>query len=246
MKKKFKGAFSYFGEIFELYRYAHSKAQAKKLMIEGSNGLAAKLGVYPQRLYTYFNDSTDNWKIEEVPDSQPADNTDNTDNTDNDVAQGLLFGGARIAAILRKQGKSIDDVRPLATLWYENEKGDKRYLTEEELKNAQPPVGYAYQITRTPELVESVVTDEGEMGRFTTTLNTITPIVQYLINERGWSLVDAIVVAATTCARCLNILLEDATGEVYSQEDRDKVNTYCELCEVIDPEYASWYSSTRP
>jgi len=133
--------------------------------------------------------------------------------------------------------KAIDRVQPLSTLWYENGKGERLYPTGDVYPEEFFDKGFKYQHTLIPVLEESICTDEGETARGTTTMNTIDRIVLYLMQERGWSLVDAVTLACSTCERCLNILLEEAGGEPYSEDEKNKCNTHCELCIVIDPEY---------
>lgn len=63
-----------------------------------------------------------------------------------------------------------------------------------------------------------------------TTINTITPIVKFLI-ERNWKLEDAIIAAASTCEDCLNILLEESEGNSYPPEQW--AGTSCEYCKIL-------------
>ena len=137
---------------------------------------------------------------------------------------------------------AIDLLKPLPSLWYENEGGDKYILSDEELMNADIPDDkeYHYQHSVFPLLVDSVcVKNKPQLSEGHTTINCIEPIVLYLVSNKGWSLPDAITAAASTCERCLNILLEETTGEPYLE--RDTANTYCEQCDIIDPAYASSY-----
>ncbi len=133
--------------------------------------------------------------------------------------------------------RAVERLHPIPNLWYENDKGEKVFpdLENSILPDFYMDGGYPYQHARFPVLRDSICTDEGELMSGETTINCIEPIVIYLVTQRGWKLPDAITVAATTCERCLNILLEETTGEPYLE--RDKSHTHCELCAMVDPEY---------
>lgn len=109
----------------------------------------------------------------------------------------------------RHPQKAIDRLQPLPTLWYENEKGEKYFLSEEELNNLILPEDYPIQHSLGPEVTESMCTDQGQIGVGHTTINCIEDIVFYLVLQRGWKMTDAIVVAAETCERCMNRLLKE-------------------------------------
>lgn len=152
----------------------------------------------------------------------------------------------KIASALRqysqRTGSVLDNLKPLATLWYENEDGDKYILSEEELRNVDIPEDYPYQHSRNPELREMVCVESAPpLMEGGTTMNCIGPIVISLVQDKNWDWVDALVFAASTCSRCFNILLEEVTGEPYLE--RDTANTFCECCEMIDPEYDTYYKT---
>jgi len=150
--------------------------------------------------------------------------------------------------LARIHGKAIDRVEPLPNLWYEDEDGGKYIPTNKEMEEAydvqDKAKDFPYQHLLMPILQESIVSKDGEIMSGETTINCITPIIIYLVQERGWDLVDSITLGASTCERCLNILLEETTGEPY--DGRDKAGTYCELCAIIDPEYAKQYKEAHP
>ena len=140
--------------------------------------------------------------------------------------------------------KAIDKIQPMPSLWYENEEGKRYFLSQEELNNAVFPEGYKIQHSLNPQVTETVIdTDTNGEYSFNTTINCIEPIVLYLVQKRGWSLVDAVTIASQTCEHCLNILIEDAGGEKYPEDQKYHCNTWCELCKVIDPEHDAWYNS---
>jgi 2'-5' RNA ligase/ribosomal protein L24 len=141
-----------------------------------------------------------------------------------------------------KPQRAIDRLQPIPNLWYEDELGNKMIpdltgdiLPDEYMKN------YPYQHARFPVVRDSICTDEGEIMSGETSFNCVTPIVLYLVTERGWTLPDAITVAATNCERCMNILLEETTGEPYLE--RETSHTHCDLCAIVDPEYDMKYKN---
>lgn len=141
-----------------------------------------------------------------------------------------------------KTGSVLDDLRPIASLWYENESGEKYILSDDELMNALMPEDYPYQHSRFPVLTDTVcVQNAPPLLEGHTSMNCIGPIVIALVQNKGWDWVDALTFAASTCERCLNILLEETTGEPYP--DRDSAGTHCECCQYVDPEYDNYYKT---
>jgi len=140
-----------------------------------------------------------------------------------------------------KKQRAIDRLQPIPNLWYEDEEGNKIFpdLRGDMLPDDYMDGGYPYQHARFPVVRDSICTDEGELMSGETSMNCVEPIVIYLVTERKWTLPDAITVAATTCERCMNILLEETTGEPYLE--RDTAHTHCELCAIIDSEYDKKY-----
>ncbi len=139
--------------------------------------------------------------------------------------------------------KAIDRLMPLPSLWYEDKEGNRLYVDCDDMDTMNEIMeNGGLQRCRMPLLVDSCCTDEGQLYRGESSFNCVEPIVLYLIGK-GWKLTDAITVAACTCERCVNILLEETTGEIY--EGRDTANTHCELCNIIDPEYDKWYNTKQ-
>ncbi len=61
MKKLWRGFFNYSGAVEKpLYRYAHTKRQAWKIMCDS---LAKKHGVHPSHVYGLFDGSRNNYEI---------------------------------------------------------------------------------------------------------------------------------------------------------------------------------------
>uniref|UniRef100_A0A6M3LKC4 Uncharacterized protein n=1 Tax=viral metagenome TaxID=1070528 RepID=A0A6M3LKC4_9ZZZZ len=60
MKNLWRGAFNYRQTAVVLYRYAHSKRQAWKVMCDE---LAKKDGIHPSVVYSLFDGSKDNHEI---------------------------------------------------------------------------------------------------------------------------------------------------------------------------------------
>jgi len=140
--------------------------------------------------------------------------------------------------------KAIDRLEPLPGLWWENDDGEVRLPTDEEMKGGYvQPEGFPLMHSRNPEVRESYFNEDGkEIGVFNTTINCIGDIVMYLMQEKGWSLVDAVTLGASTCERCMNILIEESGGEKYDQHDKESCHTHCDLCKTVDPEYDRWYN----
>ena len=143
--------------------------------------------------------------------------------------------------------KAIDRLQPIPYLWYENEDGEKYSLSEDELKNVIIPEDYPYQHSRFPVVRDSICVENApELMSGETGFDGMESVIMYLVTHNNWRLTDAILVAATACERCMNILLEDAGGDVYDQEQRGSAGTHCELCAVVDPEYDAHYKKYEP
>jgi hypothetical protein len=118
-----------------------------------------------------------------------------------------------------------------------------------------PPEGFKYQWFRNPcELHDSICTIEGQIARGTQTWNPrlallmVRPTWWERLRQvwRGWgvppplfSLADAIITAATSCERCLNVLhWRYGTGDGYPKGSFEwlKTNTECDYCKPPRPE----------
>lgn len=136
---------------------------------------------------------------------------------------------------------TIDKLKPIPAIWYENDKGEKYFLSEEELNNAYFPPDYPIQVSRFPGVTESYIDTRNNSNiKFENTINCVQPIVEHLCNK-GWSMVDAISISSMLCERCLNIAIEQSGGEKYDEEQKKSSHTHCDLCEIIDPEYDKWF-----
>lgn len=143
------------------------------------------------------------------------------------------------------ESEILRKLRPLETLWLEDELGNKLNFSNGKTPDDQPE-GFDYMHSRIPVLKEELLYGNKAVFSGETTLNCIGDIVVSLVQNYGWNFTDAIVLAASTCERCLNILTEEATGEVYNKEDKLRCNTHCELCSTIDPEYHKTYIEQHP
>jgi len=165
---------------------------------------------------------------------------------------GSVIGETKILTFdeIEKSSKAIDRIQPMPCIWYENESGEKRFLSEKELENPYDietniQKDYPIQVSHFPVVTETFVdTDSGGHMTFETSINCIQDIVLYLVQNRGWKLTDAIVTASGMCERCLNVISEQAGGEKYPQEQKDSSHTHCDLCAVVDPEYDIWWNTT--
>lgn len=131
-------------------------------------------------------------------------------------------------------------IKPEETFWYEDQDG--KVVFKGVPDDASLLESGLYQNSVSPVVVHSICTkDGGEIMHGESTINCIEPVVLHLCNHQGWKLTDAIVAVANTCERCINILIEQTTGELY--ERRNTVGTHCKHCVEIDPEYNIQYLS---
>lgn len=90
---------------------------------------------------------------------------------------------------------------------------------------------------------EVIFNDQGlKIMEGETTINTIEPIVLYLVQEKGWSLTDAIMASADTCGACGRILIAELEGEIY---DDSQEHCCCKYCPAIRSEEGLNYVSDR-
>lgn len=61
-KKRYKGVFNWYGEIYTMWTHTYSLSQARTTML---SNLAKKLGLTYKRASDYFLPERDNYKIEE-------------------------------------------------------------------------------------------------------------------------------------------------------------------------------------
>lgn len=77
------------------------------------------------------------------------------------------------------------------------------------------------------------------LGGGEVTINCIYPIVKYCVEKKGWGFSESVEFGASTCERCLNLLLYEIEGEDLSKHEDyfKKVGTFCEYCKELDPDY---------
>jgi hypothetical protein len=139
--------------------------------------------------------------------------------------------------------------RTVPILWYENDAGEKWYPPAEYNGFPIPPPGFDYQHFRNPcELRDSICTNQGELAAGTQTWNMT--LVSHMTRPPLWirlrqllrcawlpplfELDEAIVLAATCCERCLNVLhYRYFTGDGYSflSPEYLRCPTICEYCD---------------
>lgn len=141
-------------------------------------------------------------------------------------------------ACLRLTAKAIDNIQPLKTVYFDDNGIEYVPISFDDAINHMGK--HETMVALTVGVKESIFfKDNPKPLEFETTINCIEPIVLYLIKNRHWSMVDAILYASQTCERCLNILLEEVTGTSYTE--RDSCHTHCRHCKEIDHEYDSQY-----
>jgi hypothetical protein len=142
------------------------------------------------------------------------------------------------------------NLKPLPIMWYEDEQGNKLPY----MYYGVPPIDYEnfdrarwkYTHTRFGNEIHHKIF-EGDSSKplitFTNAFASCTADLAIAIHQvEGLHLSEALVIAATSCERCLNVLLHhyqcsDDKGYSKESEQAQKVNTHCELCAVIDPTY---------
>lgn len=138
------------------------------------------------------------------------------------------------------------DIRiPIPTLWYENDLGDRRL--PDYSGGPDMPDGFKYQWSRFPCTVhEDVCCSQGRIasGSMSYSPALVLALTRPTLVERlrqlrrgHWmprlSLPQAILVAATSCERCMNVLLWRAgTKDGYELKSAEwtRARTCCEMC----------------
>lgn len=137
-------------------------------------------------------------------------------------------------------------------LWYENAAGERWNPPDRYAGDPPPPDGFEYQHFRNPcELHDSICTSE---GRLATGCQTWSPnLVVNMVRPRLWTrlrqllrcawlpplhtLGDAIIITATSCERCINVLhYRYVTGDGYAYGSPEwlRCPTECDYCR-LDP-----------
>ena len=131
----------------------------------------------------------------------------------------------------------VPEYPTLETLWYENEAGEK-WFPDLEKDLPQPPPGFIYQHARFPlELHHSVnMEDTGQVCDGTSTYAE--DLATVLVTVGGFPLSQAILLSATACEKCMNVMAHDwglKWGYASDSEDARKCGTECELCNEWHP-----------
>jgi len=157
----------------------------------------------------------------------------------------------------------LDLLKPLDTLWFEDEDGNKLDWNIGMIPQtpAQYKEGLAYQHSHDLIVEHSICKpyvepkwpvrwlialidimpnkwkgSSNEIFRGATSIsNGSYEMIKYLVEQRKFSLVDAHIVLSQMCSRCYNICNYELQGQIYQANG----NTYCKHCKIIDPEYAT-------
>ena len=159
----------------------------------------------------------------------------------------------------------LDNLPKPETFWFEDKGGNKLYVDTSHGMPDFPEAQTWYMHSYTAEVRHSVCTKRkdakwpirflkwlirhspnnwketpSEVYEGSTTIGVLYPPVKYLVENRGWNFSDAIVAASNLCERCMNIAIWEAEEHDLSLEQRylSSVNTYCNSCKYIDPDYA--------
>ena len=135
------------------------------------------------------------------------------------------------------------DPQVFSVLWYEDEDGNN--LGEPKYSNDEAPVepeGARYQLSQFPNYLRDSMLRLNDDGTSTAVMegNRGFPedLVTAMVRTAEWDVGDAIMVAAQSCERCLNVLcqcyLGADEGYKFASEPYWKCGTRCKLCDHID------------
>lgn len=134
-----------------------------------------------------------------------------------------------------------------ATLWYEDANGNRLPDTDERDALWRPPGAYM-QNSEFPTVLHHRVLKLNPDGSSTQLLHGEkswpADLVNAMVRSQEWDVADAIMVAAKSCERCLNVLLNRYLGQGYNfgSDEYWQAGTRCSMCEHIDnsPEAEFW------
>ena len=127
------------------------------------------------------------------------------------------------------------DKKKLLTLWYENEKGEKYIPKDLESPDKIPTDKYPYQVSQFPnQLTTTYLKCYEDRSEEVMEGHQSWPedLVMAMANSGDYSLSESILIAASCCERCLNVLLDQYELDGY-EEDSEEWNdcgTECEFC----------------
>lgn len=148
----------------------------------------------------------------------------------------------------RNKGFKPPDIKKcnLHNLWWQDEKGSKKFLTEEQMKKGiaciPDPQKYPYAFSRFPLSVTTSCYRRRKDGGYGSKdiffrSESGAPgdlAVRLVINSKFSMRLDhALMIASTACERCMNILAcKNGCGWGYSPKSKEakKCSTSCELC----------------
>lgn len=143
-------------------------------------------------------------------------------------------------ALMRESINDIDKSQ-LITLWYENEDGDK-FIPDLECDGNPyeniPIDKFPYQVSQFPTVLRTShlkCTEDGSKEIMVGNSSWPEELALAMANSGEYTLSQAILVAAQSCERCLNALLnkykcKQDNGYPEGSEQWNKSNTRCQFC----------------
>lgn len=125
----------------------------------------------------------------------------------------------------------------LSNLWYENDKGDRRAVTKQEMRTMTAPSvkKWPYALSRFPNEVttklykrrpkDGFYSRKDLIGEWRSTANDEKLVLS--IMHKGYRLYEAICIVSQACERCHNLL---ARNYAMNSEEAKRCNTSCNLC----------------
>lgn len=149
----------------------------------------------------------------------------------------IMYRAKRIAGRVVATLLETIDAKSLPTLWYENEAGDKYVPPLDGEMPPEIPEGFEYQHSRFPTILREDVLrtkPEGDGCEQVCAMNSgWQPDLVLALTRKGMTLSEAIIVSATACERCMNVLADEcglSWGYAWGSEEWRKSNTVCDFC----------------
>lgn len=149
-----------------------------------------------------------------------------------------------LQSVIRRTASVLDKIEKPALMWTENPKTGDTVIPQSDFFDEKGTPNQEVTDRKTNsvgifkgvEVYESLTGDKGEIATFHSTINCVWPILKYLVEERGWGIDHAAVLASDLCDGCMNVVLEEF-GEDMEGHNPMETNTSCPYCPIIRPEY---------
>lgn len=142
---------------------------------------------------------------------------------------------------LKRINESVHNIdkKKLLTLWYEDENGNKYIPSHDETPSDIPIDDFPYQVSQFPTELKTTYlrcydsrSEEVAEGSQTWPED----LVLAMANSGNYSLSESILIAASSCERCLNALCHKYgldNGYPEGSEEWKKCGTVCDFCEEL-------------